>query len=340
MQDSRLFVAVADGGHVQPKVVVDMGNPGFIGGKWQSLVISHRRSSTLLFNKDHLEVGGGTTESEFDRWCIGNTLCSQVVAATRQSKADSITSPTPPFVSSSAQVLLDEELFFCGSVPYPRHVSEPLAQCSVGWDFNGQMSGVLFLSVSAELKIIKSMLYRLIGLSDGTNEESHGFGSCPPDLDIWDDTATVSAQQRFRRKLLGSKYKIFAAFLPDRTVNGLCLEPHNGLHALLRVVSTHVWFSRTPQDVIKSIGGTPTLLALAQELLSNDPASQSGSQLSSPFSDRNVDTVLSILLSFLDGNVANQVRDASGHIEIIACSLLCLLVNELELGLLVNVAWE
>ncbi|CAM9130173.1 unnamed protein product, partial [Hapterophycus canaliculatus] len=243
----------------QPKVVVDIGNPGFISGRWHSLIISHKRSSPLLFNKDYLEV------------------------------------------------FLDEELFFRAPVPYPRHVSEPLSQCSVGWDFNGQMSGVFFLSIAAELKIVKSMLCRLMGLPDSTNEDAHGFGSCPPDLDLWDDTATVSAQQRLRRKLLGSKYRIFAAFFPDRTVNGLCLEPHNGLHALLRVGTTHVWLSHTCQDVVKSIGGTPTLLSLAQELLSNDLASPPGSQISNPFSDRNVDTVLSVLLSFLDGNVANQV---------------------------------
>lgn len=33
-----------------------MGAAGLISGRWHALVISHRRSSTLLFNKDQLEV--------------------------------------------------------------------------------------------------------------------------------------------------------------------------------------------------------------------------------------------------------------------------------------------
>lgn len=60
MQNSRLFVAVADGKggeHVQPKVV-EIGEAGLISGGWHALVISHRRSSTLLFSKDQLEASG------------------------------------------------------------------------------------------------------------------------------------------------------------------------------------------------------------------------------------------------------------------------------------------
>ncbi len=60
LQDSRLFVAVADGkgGGPNQSTVVELGEARFSGGRWHSLVISHRRSSTLLFNKDQLEVGG------------------------------------------------------------------------------------------------------------------------------------------------------------------------------------------------------------------------------------------------------------------------------------------
>ena len=133
-------------------------------------------------------------------------------------------------------------------------------------------------------------------------------GGSAPDLDLWADPASASSQERFRRMLLGSEYCIFAALLPGRTVNGRCLEPHHGIHARLRGDSTHVWTTRPAQDVIGSIGGTPTLLALAHQLLSDATESSVGRASSSATcTGRNVDTVLSVLLSFLDGNGANQV---------------------------------
>lgn len=207
------------------------------------------------------------------------------------------------------QVLLDEDLFFASSVPYPRHISEAVAHCSVGWDLDGQMSGVLLLSGVADLKIVKSMLNRLAGRIDDMKQDADACGSTPPDLDLWDDTATVSAQQRLKRRLLGSKYRVFAALLPDRTINGLCLEPHNGQHALLRGDTTDVWITRHSQDVVKSIGGTLTVLSLAHELLSDTPQGPPAASTPSPATGQNVDTVLSVLLSFLDGNIANQVQN-------------------------------
>lgn len=67
LQDARLFVAVADGaegGPIQP-TVVDMGAAGLIGGRWHALVITHRRSSSLLFNKDQLEASSLVVLSRF-----------------------------------------------------------------------------------------------------------------------------------------------------------------------------------------------------------------------------------------------------------------------------------
>lgn len=58
MQGSHLFVEVADGkgrGNFQPRVV-DIGEVGLVSGRWHALVIWHRRSSALLFNKDKLEA--------------------------------------------------------------------------------------------------------------------------------------------------------------------------------------------------------------------------------------------------------------------------------------------
>lgn len=58
LQGLRLFVQVTDGrggGQIPPKVV-DLGEVGFLAGKWHALVIWHKRSSALLFNKDHLEA--------------------------------------------------------------------------------------------------------------------------------------------------------------------------------------------------------------------------------------------------------------------------------------------
>lgn len=54
------MVVVADGkggGHIQTRVV-DMGDVGLTSGKWHALIISHKRSSALLFNSDQLEVSG------------------------------------------------------------------------------------------------------------------------------------------------------------------------------------------------------------------------------------------------------------------------------------------
>lgn len=207
-------------------------------------------------------------------------------------------------------MFLDGELIFSGSIPYPRHVVEPLTQCGIGWNLDGQTSGVLLLSGVADLNVVRSILNRLAGRVDDTNEDVDVLGS-PPDLDLWDDSAPVSAQQRFKRRLLGSKYHLLAALLPNRTIDGLCLEPHNGHHARLRGDTTHVWITSNPQDVVRSIGGTATLLSLAHELLSDAPRLWTAREITSPFTGRNVDTVLSILLSFLDGNVANQVRTLS-----------------------------
>lgn len=208
------------------------------------------------------------------------------------------------------QVFVDGQLFYSASVPYPRRISEPLARCSIGWNLDGQTSGVLLLSGVASLKVAKSMLNRLAGQPNDVTEDADAFGSSSPDLDLRDDSATVSAQQRLKRKLLGSKHQIFAALLPSRTVDDLCLEPHNGHHGLLRGGATHVWITHTVQDVIGSIGGAPSLLALANGLLSEAPGSDLSRGRKSPnaFTGQSVDTTLSVLLSFLDGNVANQVR--------------------------------
>lgn len=57
-QGSRLFVTVADckgSGQIQQKVM-DLGEVGLIAGKWHAVVICHKRSSALLFNKDQLEA--------------------------------------------------------------------------------------------------------------------------------------------------------------------------------------------------------------------------------------------------------------------------------------------
>lgn len=216
-------------------------------------------------------------------------------------------SPSTARCFGRIQVFLDGQLFFSASVPYPRRISEPLARCSIGWNLDGQTSGVLLLSGVASLKIVKSMLNRLAGRPDDVIEGADAFGSSSPDLDLWDDTTTVSAQQRLKRKLLGSKYQFFAALLPNRTVDGLCLEPHNGHHGLFRG-PTHGWVTHTAQDVIRSIGGSPSLLSLANGLLSEPPDFSLGRKIPSCFTGRSVDTVLSVLLSFLDGSVANQVR--------------------------------
>lgn len=355
LQDSRIFVAVADGGGDGPirPTVVDIGEAGLISGGWHALVISHRRSSALLFNKDQLEASafvvsarrvtlaidgglGSCSTPHFFRvkqsaycllilhWHHVNVkmqfICLSVhvmpyVRESRHRTAYSILTSLRLLCfantarwSGRTQVFLDGQLFFSASVPYPRRISEPLARCSIGWNLDGQTSGVLLLSGVKSLKIVKSMLNRLAGRPDDMIEGADAVGSSSPDLDLWDDTATVSAPQRLKQKLLGSQYQIFAALLPNRTVDDLCLEPHNGHHGLLRGGTTHVWITHTVQDVISSIGGTPSLLSLATGLLSEAPGLALGRKIPNSFTGRSVDTVLSVLLSFLDGNVANQVR--------------------------------
>lgn len=204
------------------------------------------------------------------------------------------------------QIFVDEKLIFSEAVPFPRQVTELVTRCRVGWDLNGQMSGVLLFSGAIDLKSLRSMLNRLARQGGSTQEEPSGYDEYPSDPDLWVKSAIMSSQERLKRKLMGSKCCMFAALLPGRTTNGYCLEPHNGHHARLRGNETCVWISRAAQDVLRSIGGTPSLLSLAHQLLSE--ASQL-SMIASPsrFTGHNVDTILSVLLSFLDGSVANQV---------------------------------
>lgn len=200
------------------------------------------------------------------------------------------------------QVFLDGDLVYSAPVPYPRPGGAVnLTRCSIGWDFNGQMSGVLLFSSAANLKVVTSMLKRLAGQGGDSGEDAPAPASDP---DLRADPATVSSQERIKTNLFGGRHRIFAAYLPGRTTSGQCLEPHNGHHASLRRDRTHAWVARAAQDVVRSIGGTPTLLPMAHHLLSDVP-----SQQVCRTAGQNVDTVLSVLLSFLDGNVANQVRD-------------------------------
>lgn len=205
------------------------------------------------------------------------------------------------------QVFVDEELVFSSPVPYPRHITEPLTQCSIGTEFDGQMSGVLLFSAAADLKVVGSMLNGLAGRTGVLGREATRYKDAAADPDLWADPATVSVQERLKRKLLGSKCRIFAALLPGRTINGQCLEPHNGHHARLRAGTTHVWITSSAQDVIRSIGGAPALITMARHLLSHSPGSSISTSGPNSFSGHNVDTVISVLLSFLDGSVTNQV---------------------------------
>lgn len=208
------------------------------------------------------------------------------------------------------QVFLDERAAFSAPVPFPRNVTDPLKHFSIGWDFDGQTSGVFIFSRGADLKVVRAMLRRHVGHLDGFREPTAGLGSnpSPSDLDICFDSATVSAQARFKTKLLGSKCALLIALMPSRTINGLCLDPHNGHHAQLRGERTHAWTIRTAQDVIRNIGGTPSLLPLACYLLLDTAILHWEGPTTGCISGENVDTVLSVLLSFLRGNVTNQVR--------------------------------
>lgn len=206
-----------------------------------------------------------------------------------------------------AQVFVDKKLVFSCPVPYPRHMTELLTQCRIGTDLDGQTSGVLLFSGAADLNVVRSMLKRLAGRTGIIGGHATGYEGFAADPDLWADPATVSSQERLKRKLLGSKCRIFAALLPGRTVNGRCLEPHNGRHAQLRAGTTHAWTTRTAQDMLVSIGGAPALLPLAHHLLSDSLMLSISAPDPNPLTGQNVDTVLSILLSFLDGNVMNQV---------------------------------
>lgn len=59
-------MVVADGrrsGQVQT-MATDMGEMGFVSGRWHALVIRHKRSSALMFNKDQLEASGSVVPLE------------------------------------------------------------------------------------------------------------------------------------------------------------------------------------------------------------------------------------------------------------------------------------
>lgn len=61
LQASHLLIAVADGkgGAQVQKKVEDIGDLGLVDGEWHKLIILHKRSSALLFNRDQLEVRAG-----------------------------------------------------------------------------------------------------------------------------------------------------------------------------------------------------------------------------------------------------------------------------------------
>lgn len=208
----------------------------------------------------------------------------------------------------SSQVFVDERLVCSAAVPFPRNVTDTLARFSIGWDFDGQTSGVLLFSRGADLNSVWSMLRRLAGQTGPCAETPDRHRNPPSDPDLWIDSATVPTQGRFRSKLIGSNSIPFASLIPSRTVNGLCLDPHNGHHAQLRGYRTHAWTTHTASDVIRSIGGTPSLLPLAFYLLSDSEARRPPGSGLSPVDGENLDTVLSVLLSFLRGSVVNQVR--------------------------------
>lgn len=173
-------------------------------------------------------------------------------------------------------------------MPFPRQVNEPLTHCSVGWDLDGQTSGVLIFSRAADRGVTAEILKRL---ADHTE-------SSPADLNLSQDLTNNSRWDILRAKPLSSRCQILAALMPDRTVNGLCLETHHGYHAKLREHRTHAWTVWLAQDVIRSIGGTPSLLPMASILLTDSPVC----------TGENVDTVIFLMLSFLVGNDTNQVR--------------------------------
>lgn len=194
---------------------------------------------------------------------------------------------------------------FSAPVPFPRNLTERLTRFSIGWDFEGQTSGVLLFTRGADPKAVGAMLRQFVWQLEDFTE---GVGSKPSDLDLCVDSATVSTQALLKTKILGSKFRLFAALVPSRTIHGLCLDPHNGHHARLRGDRTHAWTMRSAQDVIRSIGGTPTLLLLAYHLLLNTANISTKGSSSGTLLGENVDTVLSVLLSFIRGNLVNQVR--------------------------------
>lgn len=218
-----------------------------------------------------------------------------------------------PSFSHRAQVFVDGERVFAAAVPFPRHISEPLSRCSIGWDLDGQTSGILVFSRAVDVDVLEAMLDSLAdGMQAKDVERGHGLSRQGSQLlpDLWGASHVVSGGLWSGVKPPPWKSSLLAAFMPSRTVKGQCLEPHSGYHAKLRRPGTHAWTRNRAQDVIGTIGGSPSLLLLANQLLrdrrqSHAPATPHGGE---QYESRNIDTVVSLVLAFVDGNRANQVR--------------------------------
>lgn len=206
------------------------------------------------------------------------------------------------------QVFLDGKQVVSSTVPYPRYMTESLARCNIGWDFDGQMSGVLLFSRAADLENVEAMLKGLAVNTKSHDEKVGGYKVSTADPDPWVDSTAVPDQDHFDANIRSPRGVLVAALMPNRTMNNLCLEPHNKFHTRLRNGKTHAWTMRTAQDVIRSIGGTPLLLPLACDLLTDSTLSCSSGSVSSSYMGESVDTVVSLVHSFLLGKANNQVR--------------------------------
>ncbi|CAM9208865.1 unnamed protein product [Discosporangium mesarthrocarpum] len=208
------------------------------------------------------------------------------------------------------QVYMDERLVFSGAVPYPRCVVGPLTQRRVGWDFDGQMAGVLMLRQASSVEATHAVLRSMAGESLYDSARAKPSGGPTPDLDVFG----LPGQAVQRGKLLSSHHPVLTAYLPCRIRGRLCLDLHSGVHAQMRG-RTDVWVVHEPQDMLGGIGGMGVLLFLSDTFISN--LGSGGSDQGGRTDRVGLSSILQLLAAFLaDHEVTQREMQCLGGVDI------------------------
>jgi hypothetical protein len=166
----------------------------------------------------------------------------------------------------SMTVQIDHRCIFRGNPRYPKNITEPLSQCSIGERFDGQMAPIYVFhepvsqSTSAILAThhasnTKLMAIDLVSLPVSDTPPLRTAHLQPAGDWGWQDPTPLGLTSKaFSSKLL-------LVYHPDRCASQMCLDLHGGKHGMM-ARATRVWALDCARDVIASIGGVAALFPL------------------------------------------------------------------------------